>query len=233
MKIKSYYYVILGVLCLFLENQTLFGATVQIPEEVMQVLNDQNYREQYDQIMRQKQTKMREAYKYSICKTYGFNPEDVDENELNEWMMEDGKQCLGPECYVLYRVQQYHQNNPEWDQKSKHDFFSDSGKGCYDNGVRFEDFESPAGETNVYWALYQAGLIFMQTEPEFAMFCFKHLLILSNDKDPTFLPSFESNPQSSTIRCLQVAFKMLSNHYLNRYMIEQAQFFSNIRFIQY
>ncbi|MDR2769484.1 MAG: hypothetical protein LBB19_02930 [Puniceicoccales bacterium] len=248
MKIKHYYYIIVGVFCLCLENQTLFGTKIQVPREVMQILQDENYNGQCTRIMNQHQAEIREGYKAYLCKTYGFNPQDLDESELDECMREDLQelseqsqessvpieQLLKPAYYALYLIQQYHKNNPEWAQKSKDDFFyADSGKGCYDNGVRFEDFENLAGETNIYWALYQAGLIFMQTEPDFAMFCFKHLLILSNDKDPTFLPSFESSPQSDTIRCLRVAFKMLSNHYLNRYMIKQAQALSNTHFIQY
>jgi hypothetical protein len=217
MKIKSYYYVILGVFCLFLENQTLFGVKVQIPEEVMQVLNDQNYREQHDQIMAQQKASIQEGYKAHLCNACNIDPESFSDEALIEWIQEDLKEGIkvGPEYYVLARVRQYHEEHSDWTQKSQNDFFSDSGKSCYDNGVRPEDFESSAGETNVYWALYQAGLTFMQTEPEFAMFCFKHLLILSNGQIPAFLfPGF--NASSNSIRRISVAFRMLSNHYFNQ-----------------
>jgi hypothetical protein len=244
MKIKSYYYIIVGVFCLFLENQTLFGIKVQIPEEVMRILNDQDYSNWRDRITTQHQGKIRDGYKASICKTYGFNPKDLNEDELGTWMEEDLREgkTIGPEYYALAYVQQFHKKT-NW-QQSIEIFLSQDTKAYQSVDILPEDLQNPAGETNIYWALYQAGLLALygidcvqfqdaQARHQFAVFCFTHLLILSNDKDPTFLPSFESNPRSNTIRCLRVAFKMLSNHYLNRYMIKQAQFFSNIHFIQY
>ncbi|MDR0755463.1 MAG: hypothetical protein LBE99_00920 [Puniceicoccales bacterium] len=217
MKIKHYYYIILGVFCLCLENQTLFGTKIQIPKEVMRILQDQNYKDQHDQIMEQ-QTAIREGYKASICKTY--NIEGLSENELLEWIEDDLREGvkIGPEYYALARIRQYHEQysgeDLQWQEKSKNDFFyADSGKSCHDNGVRFEDFESPAGETNIYWALYQAGLIFMQTEPEFAMFCFKHLLILSNGQIPAFLFGPDYHPESNAVRRLQAGLGILGGHY--------------------
>ncbi|MDR1254783.1 MAG: hypothetical protein LBJ78_01995 [Puniceicoccales bacterium] len=219
MKLKSYYYIIVGVFCLFFENQTLFGAKIQIPREVMNILTDEDYQRQYAQIMGQG-AEIREGYKIATCKTYGFNPNDVDEGELNacmeedlnEWTQQGHKPSLEPAYYALYRIQQFHGNTSEWAQKSKNDFFyADGGKCCCDNGVSFEDFESPTGETNIYWALYQAGLIFMQTEPEFAMFCFKHLLLLSNGQVPAFLFGSNPDPESNAIRRLQAGLRMLSN----------------------
>jgi hypothetical protein len=225
MKIKSYYYVILGVFCLFLENQTLFGVKVQIPQEVMQVLNDQNYREQCAQIMAQQKASIREGYRAYLCKTCNIDPESFADDELIEWIAADENEGIkiGPEYYALARVRQYHEEHSDWTQKSQNDFFSDSGKGCYDNGVRFEDFESPAGETNVCWALYQAGLTFMQTEPEFAMFCFKHLLILSNGKIPAFLFGPDPDPESNAVRRIRAGLRMLSDHYFYQGYINDNQ----------
>jgi hypothetical protein len=215
MKAKSYYYIIVGVFCLFLENQTLFGIKVQIPDSVMQILNDQAYKDWCNHITTQE---IREGYKAYLCKTYGFNPEDMEEGELDEWMEEDSNEGIkiGPEYCVLARVRKYHEDNPEWCQKSKHDFFSGNGKCCSNNGVKFEDFENSSGETNIYWALYQGGLIFMQIEPEFAMFCFKHLLVLSHGQFPVFLFGPDPDPEINAIRRIQVALRMLSGHYFHQ-----------------
>ncbi|MDR2397002.1 MAG: hypothetical protein LBD69_04075 [Puniceicoccales bacterium] len=223
MKIKHYCYIIVGVFCLCLENQTLFGTKVQIPEPVMQILQDENYNGQYAQIIGQYQPEIQEGYKAYLCKTY--NIESLTDDELSAWIQEDLREGIkiGPEYYALTRVRQYHVENSNWAQKSKNAFYADNGKGCYVNDVRFKDFKSPAGETNVYWALYQAGLIFMQVDSEFAMFCFKHLLVLSHGQIPAFLFGPDPDPESNAIRRLQAGLRMLSNHYFYQGYIDNNQ----------
>ncbi|MDR0392982.1 MAG: hypothetical protein LBH52_01995 [Puniceicoccales bacterium] len=208
---KSYYYIIVGVFCLCLENQTLFGTKVKIPDSIMGILQNKSYKDQCAQITRQHQAEIREGYKAHLCKTY--NIENLTDDELSEWIREDLREDIkiGPEYYVLTHIRQYHKKNSNWAKKSKDDFFSSNGKCCSDNSVRFEDFKSPAGETNIYWALYQAGLIFMKTDPTFAMFCFKHLLILSNGQIPAFLFAPDPDPESNAVRRLQAGLRILSN----------------------
>ncbi|MDR2769142.1 MAG: hypothetical protein LBB19_01105 [Puniceicoccales bacterium] len=120
--------------------------------------------------------------------------------------LESGK-TIGPEYYIVHLIREDNkrlkQNPPE----------ESTAKAYYDDGYRTQEVYDLRGEDNVYWALYQAGWRFMEDNPDLSLFCFKHLLALSNEQFPCLV--WKSADERAIIR-LKVALEKVASSFYNQ-----------------
>ncbi|MDR0755747.1 MAG: hypothetical protein LBE99_02460 [Puniceicoccales bacterium] len=142
------------------------------------------------------------ALEYCIAK------DSPDYQEAGEWCLQerlDADEWIGPEYYIVHLIRE---DNKRLRQSPPAE---STEKAYYDDGYRTKEVYDPHGENDVYWALYQAGWRFMETDPDLSLFCFKHLLALSNGEFPCLI--WKSGDERAITRLKVTLGKVASSFY--------------------
>ncbi|MDR2397089.1 MAG: hypothetical protein LBD69_04540 [Puniceicoccales bacterium] len=184
---------------------------VSISENAMALIQDESYQNMLGTLTSEHEGEIYAIFKDIVpASEYCIAKDSPDYQEAGECCLQerlDADERIGPEYYIVHLIRE---NN--WSLRQNPPAES-TEKSYYDDGYRTLEVYDLRGEDNVYWALYQAGWRFMETNPNLSLFCFKHLLILSNGQFPCLV--WKGGDERAIVR-LKVALRKVASSFYNQ-----------------
>ncbi|MDR0393417.1 MAG: hypothetical protein LBH52_04280 [Puniceicoccales bacterium] len=184
---------------------------VSISENAMILIQDTSYQNTLKALTDNHQGEIYAMFKDIVpALEYCIAKDSPDYQKVGGWCLQerlDANELIGPEYYIVHLIRE---DNGRLRQSPPAE---SPEKAYYDDGYRTWEVYGPQGEDNVYWALYQAGWRFMETNPNLSLFCFKRLLILSNGEFPCSI--WKSGDERAITR-LKVALRKVALSFYNQ-----------------
>jgi hypothetical protein len=182
---------------------------IKLPADAMARIQDESYQNMFNTLAHDHEVEIHAMFKEIVpWRKCGLRKDHPDYEKISEECLQEalaaGK-TISPAYYVMSLIRE---DNAQLRQGRA----AESTEKAYsDNGYRRAEVYDARGESSKSWALYQAGWRFIESDPDLSVFCFKHLLVLSNGKLPYL---FWRDADDRMISRLQIALgKVASSFY--------------------